>query len=265
MKKVLGLILLLVLLLGAFSCKKKEESVVEGDVFFEVTFVTTDLPSAVTPPAAVKVKAGEAVSCPSLDVEVTAGYVLIWTKSRTSKNAYDFASPVEEDLTLFAVEVPRTYTVTYLIEHGKNVKANPTSFTKESETLTLKAPYMDTGYKFLRWAPYNDPDSTVDAIETGTEGDVVLRAVVEPIEYVVHYLSAGDANPNPTTYLFGTTVTLEAPSKEGYVFRGYTIAEDAAKTPVTVLDPEFVAANLSKLTYRNGIDIWLQTNWEKVE
>ena len=263
MKKALGVLIFVVLLLGCVSCRKKPQQ--PEEVFFEVTFITTSLPYEVTPPANATVRKGDAVARPTLDADPTAGYVVIWTTSLTEKTAYDFTSGVEADLTLYATEVPRSYSVIYLIEHGRNVKANPTSFTKATETTYLQKPITDFGYRFIKWAYFDDPDSKVDMIEQGTEGDVVLRAVLEPVEYTIHYVDDGDANPNPETYLFGTTLSLESPLKSGYTFRGYTIAEDIHNTPVTVLTPQFVETNQEAIFHKNGVDIWLQANWEKDE
>ena len=264
MKRLLAFFLIFVLLLGVASCKRKDP--VEEDVFFTVTFVTTALPYEAAPPEKATVKQGESVTAPTLSEEPSAGYVVIWTRDLSQKSEYDFASAVTADITLYAVEVPRTYRITYLLERGTNVKANPTTFTKATETFYLQKPNLENvfGYKFIKWAYYDDPDSAVEMIEKGTEGDQVLRAVFEPVEYFIRYLEAED-NPNPTTYVFGTTLSLESPLKEGYTFRGFTIADDPNETPVVALDADFIVAHREQIFYRNGVDIWLQANWEKDE
>ncbi len=262
MKRLLAVLLFLVLLLGAVSCK--EELPAEEDSSFTVTFVTTTLPYEAAAPERVTVKKGESTSRPALDAQATAGYVVIWTKDSTKKTPYDFSAAVEEDIVLYAVEVPREYTVTYLMEKGKNSANNPTTFTMATETIVLKEPTMPFGYRFIKWAYYDDPDSVVDVIEKGTEGDVVLRAVYAPVEYTVTYLEAGEENPNPPTYVFGSTLSLESPLKEGFVFRGFTIAGDVDKTPVTTLTAEFVVAHRTALFYENGT-ICLVANWEVKE
>ena len=261
MKRFLGVLLLIVLLFGVCSCKEEEPPAAEEGVFFTVTYITSQLPYDVTPPADAKVEKGAKASVPTLDAAPTAGYVVIWTIDVTKKTAYDFSAAVEGDLTLYAVEVPRTYQVIYILDPCKNVKANPTSFTKATETIYLADAYCDFGYKFVKWAYYDDPESEVAAIVTGTEGDVVLRAVVTPADYEITYLEEGE-NPNPKTYRFGDTLSLESPSREGYRFCGYTIGGDADNTPVpTTLTAEFILANQEKLFKLNGT-ICLQANWE---
>ena len=259
---LLSIVLLLVLLFGATSCTKKKGA--EGDIFYQVAFNTASLPYEATPPAVVTVKAGESVSAPTLDAGPSAGYVVIWVRDLSERSAYDFSTPVQASFVLYAVEVPRTYTVTYLLERGKNSKDNPTTFTKDTETITLASPTKVFGYVFDRWAYFDDPDSRVSAIEKGTERDLVLRAVYLPAEYIVTYFPTSDPQPNPTTYTFGTTLSLESPSKEGYRFLGYTIAGDPADTPVTEITAEFILAHKDVLFKVNGT-IALQANWEELK
>ena len=259
MKRLFCLFLTLLLLTALFACKRTEKPA--EDPLLEVSFSTTLLSYAATPPASVSVKKGEKVPAPTLDAEPTAGYVVIWTKSASTKKEYDFSASVEESFTLYALEIPRTYSVRYLVENGKNI-SNPTSFTKESDTITLAAPGTDFGYHFLKWCYFDDPDSTVTEIPSGTEGDVVLRAVIEPVNYTIRYDDGGDENPNPTTYVFGTTLPLQSPSKAGHTFLGYTIHLDRNETPVTTLTPEFVSGTPA-LFRANGVDIYLHANWEE--
>ena len=260
MKRFVAILLLFVLPLCLFACKREKQP--EGDVFYEVTFNTVAFPTA-TQPEAARVKQGEAVAKPSFDGVASAGNVVVWTKDTTTKEVYDFSAPVTQSFTLYAVEAPRTYSVTYLLEKGTNNAENPTSFTIATETILLQAPTMPFGYRFVKWAYYDSPDSVVTAIEQGTEEDIILRAVISPVTYTVTYFEAGDTNPNPTTYEFGTTLTLAAPEKARHRFLGYTIKSDAQRTPVTALTAEFILAHKEALFYENGT-ISLEANWEVI-
>ena len=262
MKRLFASLLLLVLLFGLFSCKDRNKPA--EDIFYQVEFSTSNLPYEAAPPEKVTVKAGESIAAPEFSVEPTAGYVVIWTRDVLSKTPYDFSATVSENFILYAVEVPRSYRITYLIEKGRNDSRNPTSFTKATEELTLYAPTVPFGYRFLKWAYFDDPDSEVESIAQGTEEDIVLRAVTEPVTYTVRYADAGDVNPNPTVYVFGETLTLQTPRKADSEFRGYTIKSDPAATPVTELTAEFVLQHKDALFYENGSDIYLQANWERV-
>lgn len=263
MKRFVAILLLIVLALCLFSCKKKNQP--QQDVFYQVTFNTVAFPTA-TQPEAVTVKEGEAVARPAFDGVASAGNVVAWTKDTATNEVYDFSAPVTESFTLYAVEVPKTYKIIYLLDHGVNSSANPTTYSAASETIVLQPPVYTShfGYKFIKWAPDTDASSKVEEIPQGTEGDIVLRAVFEPVEYNVCYEDAGDTNPNPTKYLFGTTVTLQDPSKNDHRFLGYTIKWDSG-TAVTALTPEFVEAHQEALYHENGVDIYLKANWERLE
>ncbi len=261
MKRVVVLLLLFVLTFGLFSCKKAKPA---EDVFYTVEFNTLSLPVESTAPAALSVKEGEVVTKPEFSAPATAGYVVVWTKDPLTKVVYDFSSPVTESFVLYAVEIPKNYSIIYLTERGANDSRNPTTYSKATETFSLYEPVMPFGYRFIKWAYFDDPESAVVCVEKGTEGDIVLRAVMKAVTYDVKYVDGGDVNPNPTTYLFGTELSLESPSKEGYRFLGYTITDDRNNTPVTALDPTFVEANRVTLFYENGVTISLKANWEKI-
>lgn len=259
MKRILTAFLILLLLLCLVACKdgKKEES-----SSYEVTFSTALLPYTAAPPESLSVQSGETVSEPTFSVTPTAGYVVIWTTDIASHAPYDFSAPVTGDLTLYAVETPRSYSVTYLVRHGRNAAANPLSFTKETETVTLAKAVPDFGYHFLKWSYFDDPDSLVTEIPKGTENDVVLRAVIEPADYEILYYDAGDTNPNPAFYRFGTELDFAEPRKGGHRFLGYTIYMDGERTPVTRLTAEFVEGHQDALFKANGNSICLLANWE---
>lgn len=264
MKRFLPLVLILCLLLGLCACETQEKSDASRESF-EISFRTSDLPYEAEEPASVTVTKGGTVREPELSAEPTAGHIVIWTREEGVPNAYDFSQPVHSSFILYAMEIPKTYTITYLIEVGTNDKRNPATYTKDAETIRLKSVNTPFGYRFFKWSYFDDPDSAVTAIEKGTEGDIVLRAQVFPVEYRVLYADEGEVNGNPTRYTFGTTVSLDqAPTKEGYRFLGFTIYGDPAKTPVTELTPSFVSEHRAALFKANGSDIYLQANWEAI-
>ena len=265
MKRLFASLLLLVLLFGLFSCKDRNKPA--EDIFYQVEFSTSNLPYEAAPPEKVTVKAGESIAAPEFSVEPTAGYVVIWTRDVLSKTPYDFSATVSENFILYAVEVPRSYRITYLIEKGRNDSRNPTSFTKATEDVALYPIVSESlfGYRFLKWAYFDDPESDVTAIEQGTETDIILRAVFEPVTYnVLCYDTVADSTRN-FDYVFGTTLSLEIPEKGGYRFVGYTIRGDQNETPVTELTAEFVLAHRQALTYYSAGNFSIQENWERTE
>ena len=266
MKKLAWLLLIILLTVGLFSCKKKTEIAPE-DVFFEVEFSTTYLPYAATPPDKVSVKEGDALGEPAaLDANPTAGYVVIWTRDPVERIRYDFSTPVKESFVLYAVEVPRSYSITYLLEQGTNATGNPTSYTKATETIVLVDPVLPFGYVFDRWCYFDDPDSDVKEIPKGTEGDIVLRAVMHPRTFKLYYRDSVDPDPNPTSYIYGTELVLEQPQREGYIFLGYTIYMDTKSTLVESLTAEFMTEHWEAFKKGNGGEsLFLVANWEQAQ
>ena len=254
--------MILLLLTGLFACKKKKNEETTPDVFFEITFSTTLLPYDSTPPESVMVKQGDLVQEPTLQTTPTAGNRVIWTQSSTERAPYDFSAAVENSFVLYAVEVPRIYTITYLLEVGTNSKKNPTTFSAASETITLADPILPLGYLFDKWSYFDDADSRVTEIPKGSEGDVVLRAVWHKREFRILYYEEGEENPNPETYLFDDVLSLESPSMSGYRFAGY-VCHGNRELRVERLTSEFLLAHWDSLL-ENGSDICLLATWEKL-
>ena len=263
---VLVAILVAIALVGLFSCKQKKAT--PRAATYKVEFSTSLLPYTAEPPVTQTVKTGDRAVEPTTQFAHTAGYVVIWSTSHSAKVAYDFSRPVTQNLYLYAMEVPRSYTITYLWAPERNLSNgnNPTSFTKETPTISLVAPTLDPdkdfGYSFSCWSYADDPTSVVAEIPKGTDGDVILRANLKAINYKIYYKEA-ENNPNPTNYLFGTELSLKAPTREGYEFLGFTIYLDSDETPVTALTPEFVKTHAKALFYGNGNQIGLEAHWRK--
>ena len=263
MKKVVLAILILLLLFSLFSCKKKQETD-SSEVYYEIEFSTSSLTYAATPPETARVKAGECVAEPSaLDETPTAGYVVIWTKETKNPVAYDFSTPVNASFVLHAVEIPRTYTISYDVPHGTSNGGNPTAFTKATDTIYLKDPDMSFGYQFDHWSDFKDPSVAVTEIPKGTEHDVALRAVVSSRVFEILYFDSVADDPNPKTYTFGEELSLENPLRDGYRFLGYTIYMDQKATPVTKITADFLVDNWNVIKRSNGMSICLKANWEK--
>ena len=267
MKRALSVLLILLLLFSLCACKESEP--VSEESFFEVSYSTELLPYEAAAPAAERVKKGEKATAPTLEATPSAGKAVVWTLDATDPVAFDFSAPVEGDLLLYAVEVFRTYKITYLVEHG-SAKA-PDYYTKDTETFSLTRANADFGYKFYKWSYFDDRDSAVAEIEKGTEGDIVLRADIRPNTYVIQYEDDGESNPNPSEYVFGTTLSLRVPQKAGYRFKYFTLNGDPTEPVVTELTAEFILQHKAAIFYdktaveKNGSDIYLLAIWEKEE
>lgn len=118
-----------------------------------------------------------------------------------------------------------TYTITY---EGLNGAENPntiTSYTVESETITLQNPTR-TGYIF-GWYDAETGGNKVESIAQGSTGAKTLYAQWTAISYEITYvLPNGVTNPNVTSYTVETeTITLQDFSHDDYTFEGWFDAE----------------------------------------
>ena len=118
-----------------------------------------------------------------------------------------------------------TYTITY---EGLNGAENPntaTSYTVESETITLQNPTR-TGYIF-GWYDAETGGNKVESIAQGSTGAKTLYAQWTAISYEITYvLPNGVTNPNVTSYTVETeTITLQDFSHDNYTFEGWFDAE----------------------------------------
>ncbi len=118
-----------------------------------------------------------------------------------------------------------TYNLSYNLNGGSEVLANPTTYTFLSAPITLFAP-VKTGYVFQGWISdyYSEVKETV-TINTGSTGDKSFEAVWSEGNFTITYnLNGGSvATPNPTGYKYtDASFTLTNPTKEGYTFLGWS-------------------------------------------
>lgn len=127
-----------------------------------------------------------------------------------------------ENVTLVANWRAHTYSITYELNGGTNNSSNPTTYTIESNTITLKDPSRN-GYDFSGWYKTSAFSDQVTEIIGGSHGDLVLYAKWTPIVYSITYnLDGGTDNPsNPSTYTIESSFALSSPSKTGYTFLGW--------------------------------------------
>ena len=165
----------------------------------------------------------------------------VFTLNNPSKNYYNFVGWDGTDLTSTTTNVtiqnktgnrsyeakfvPTTYQITYNLNGGTVATANPTSYTIESENITLNNPSKE-GYNFIGWTGSNgNTPSTSVSISAGSNGAKTYTANYEVIDYGISYDYDGGtvSVANPTTYnIESGSITLNNPSKEGYTFTGWT-------------------------------------------
>ena len=124
--------------------------------------------------------------------------------------------------TLYAQWTAVNYTISYTL-NGGSVSGNPTSYNVETATITLVNPTKN-GYSFKGWTGSNGstPQTSVQ-IAKGSNGDKTYTANWTPVNYTISYDYAGGEGLNPETYTIeSNTFTLNAPTKNGYAFAGWT-------------------------------------------
>ena len=132
------------------------------------------------------------------------------------------------NVSITAKWTPHNYTISYNLNGG--TANNKTSYTIETEKFTLNAP-TKKGYTFLGWTASNGTTAQKSvSIDKGTTGNKSYTANWTPINYTITYnLDGGTAN-NKTSYNIETaTFTLSNPTKNGYVFVGWTGSNGTTK------------------------------------
>ena len=129
-----------------------------------------------------------------------------------------------------------SYTISYDLDGGEVETANPTSYTIESDDITLVNPTKD-GYEFTGWTGTDlDEAATTVTIASGSTGNKSYTATWKAVGFTISYDLAGGsvAEENPTYYtVTGDPITLVNPTKAGYDFAGWT-GTDLAEATMTV-------------------------------
>ena len=147
-----------------------------------------------------------------------AGYIFSgWFDAETGGNKVEsIAQGSTGDKIIYAQWKPITYTITYEGLGGVENPNTVTSYTIESDTITLKNP-SKTGYTFA----WKKGSETVTKIEKGSTGNITLTGEWTPITYTITYEGLGGVeNPNTVTSytIESDTITLQNPIKGGYIF-----------------------------------------------
>ena len=133
-----------------------------------------------------------------------------------------------DNITLVANWRAHAYSISYQLNGGTNDSSNPSSYTIESSTITLKDATRN-GYTFAGWYMTSTFSNKVTTISSGSYGDLTLYAKWTPVSYSITYnLDGGtNASSNPSTYTIESAFTFAAPSKTGYGFAGWFSGDNA--------------------------------------
>lgn len=224
--------------LGTVTYSKLPEYIYVGDVFtidhtggddVTVTYVSSD-------EEVVKVNGNSFEALQKGTATITA----------TATNGYD------EEETKWDVEVIQgEYTITYVLNGGKNSSNNPAKYDVRNLPLVLE-PATKTNKKFLGWTYEAESSDYITEIPAGATGDVTLYAHFEDIIHNISYELDGGvlATDAPLTYVQGSTTTLPKPEKEGYIFLGWKLS---------LSDETYV----TKIAANKKTDLTVYAVWEK--
>lgn len=168
-----------------------------------------------------------------------AGYEIAWytaNGTKLSNGSYvladrTYATPAFSQSTsqyyidLYMALTPITYNITYVLNGGTNNADNPSTYTIESPTITLKDPTRE-GYIFTGWTPGN-------TIPQGSTGDKTFTATwrEDSKPYVIHHKSStGTKLADDTTGTVTTTGSVDVASNKKS-FDGYNYT---SSTPATI-------------------------------
>lgn len=118
---------------------------------------------------------------------------------------------------------PIQYSIGYDLAGGSVATENPTTYTIESDAITLNNPTKD-GYTFAGWTGTDLGAATTSVtIAHGSTGDRSYTATWNIITYNITYNGVeGATNPNPASYTIESeAITLDTPTKDGYTFAGW--------------------------------------------
>ena len=150
-----------------------------------------------------------------------------------------------------------TFAINYVLDGGTNSENNPNEYVPEKLPLLLENP-TKSGYKFVGW--YDNENFTGEAIteiSAGTMGDVTLYAKWNALDYRISYeLNGGTNTENPDGYdVSDLPVSLHAPSRTGYIFKGWYMGENRVLAiPVGTTGNVVVSAKWEPITYTIDFD-----------
>ena len=143
----------------------------------------------------------------------------------------------------YTASFTQRFSIAYTLNGGTLAAANPDSYTKYSDPITLNNPSKD-GCDFLGWTGSNIPAGTASLtviIPKGSTGNRTYTASFTQIFTIAYTLSGGTlAAPNPVSYDSNSdAIALNNPTRSGYDFLGWEGTNIPAGTAsLTVIIPK---------------------------
>lgn len=191
--------------------------------------------------------------------------------SNATNNATATQTENTFDLLVVAHSSLNTYNVTYSNLHDATVSST-TTFTVESNTITLPTPTNATEATFNGWTTGSIGGTSITTIPAHSVGNIEVYANWTYNEYQITYVLDGGTNNNlnVSTLTYYDRLELKAPSKTYYEFKGWYQTYSAGVYSNQITDIENITANKTiyakweleeyTITYNYNIQSNLVTN-----
>ena len=157
-------------------------------------------------------------------------YEFVWWSLEQSGEAFDFTTPITSPTILYAVYEPEIELVTFNDKNPstKEISLYDTQNVVYGEKATRPTDPEHAGYTFLYW---EDADENIYDFNERVYDNITLVSKYRMIKYTITYNLFGgkleEGKTNPSIYTIETNdFTLNNPSKVGYDFIGWTIADE---------------------------------------
>lgn len=156
-------------------------------------------------------------------------------------------------------EKKEKYSITYYLDEGTNDSGNPSSYTNQSEDITLKEP-KKTGYTFAGWYKESSRKNKITVITKGTTGNLNLYAKWNANKYTIEFdgnKSTSGSTPTMQSVEYDNTYTLKANKfkRTGFKFKGWNTKKNGSGTSYANRE------EIENLTALNGAKVTLYAQW----
>ena len=232
-----------------------------GLTIYNVTYNGNNATNGMAPTDATDYESGEIVTVlGNTGNLVRTGYTFSGWNTAANGSGTDYAAgttfAISGNTTLYAKWTPITYTVRFNKNHNDatGTMSDQTLTYDVAQTLTANA-FTRDGYDFVGWSTtsdgavdYTDGQNVSNLANVqGTVVNLYARWATLYTLYTITYDLAGGtvATPNPTTYSnLSAAITLTNPTRDGYIFTGWT-GTGLAEPTMTVTIPAGSTGNRS--------------------
>ncbi len=133
---------------------------------------------------------------------------------KTEENSYKATLSLKASFNL------TEYTITYVLNGGENDSRNPSTYTYETDNITLRAP-TKKGHTFVNWTNDGNP---VTSIPKHSHGDITLTANWSINTYTVTLISNDESKGTVSgsgTFNYHSSIVAQASPKSSCLFKGW--------------------------------------------